>query len=196
MLALIQASPKHPCPLHGDSSVSGRGHTRVRSSTSSLATTARERAACTVRCRSSALVRHVVPSSAAHDSIFKDEHPRLASPSHLAMRENLGSRRGSRFGALSPDARRLFTGRAVVRAAPLVSRRSSSTDFSDRRSRTKTASAEPPVTVRLDFHDPGYLPSRSHDGLRRLVIRALETQLTFRADPGVLSFGPGQYPRP
>jgi hypothetical protein len=55
VLALIQASPKHPCPLHGDTSVSGRGHARVPSSTSSLATTARERDACTVRCRSSAL---------------------------------------------------------------------------------------------------------------------------------------------
>lgn len=118
------------------------------------------------------------------------------APVRKSARENLGSRRGSRFGALSPDARRLFTGRAVVRAAPLISRRPSSTDFSRRRSRTKTASTEPPVTVRLDFHDPGYLSSRSHDGLRRLVTRALETQLTFRADPGVLSFGPGQYPRP
>jgi hypothetical protein len=56
-----------------------------------------------------------------------------------------------------------------VRAAPLISRRPSSTDVSCRRSRTKTTSAEPPVTVRLDFHDPGYLSSRSHDGLRRLV---------------------------
>lgn len=33
------------------------------------------------------------------------------------------------------------------------------------------------MTVRLDFRDPGYLSSRSHDGLRRLVIRAPETQL-------------------
>lgn len=118
-----------------------------------------------------------MPTSAAHDSIFKDEHPRLASPPRLATRENLDSRRGSRFGALSPDTRRLFAGRAVVRAAPLISRRPSSTDFSRRRSRTKTTSIEPPVTVRLDFRDPGYLSSRSHDGLRRLVIRAPETQL-------------------
>lgn len=115
--------------------------------------------------------------------LFSKTNTRV-SHCHLAVctaRESLDSRRGSRFGALSPDTRRLFAGRAVVRAAPLISRRSSSTDFPRRRSRTKTAFAEPPVTVRLDFHDPGYLSSRSHDGLRRLVTRAPETQLTFRA---------------
>jgi hypothetical protein len=111
-----QAIPKHPCPLHGSSSVSGREPHPSPSSVSSLATTARERDACTVlRCRSSALSRGM-SCRPQQPTIFIFQ--RRTPVSRIAIRslrtgESLHSRRGSRFGALSPVwFRRLFAGGA------------------------------------------------------------------------------------
>src|SRR5262249_2507656 len=134
--------------------------------------------------------------SSSRSSLVKDEHPRLASPSDFAAGESLRSRRDSRFGALFLVLAGYSPVEPFRRAAPLISRRSSSTDFSHRRSRTEPASIEPPVTVRLDFHDPGSLSSRSHDGLRLVVTRALGRELSLEHSPGILPFGSGQDPRP
>jgi hypothetical protein len=94
-------NPKHPCPLHGSSSVAGRSHTRVRqvprawrpplesaTHTPFGAALRPSREACRA------------DLSSSRSSLVKDEHPRLASPSDFAAGESLRSRRDSRFGAL------------------------------------------------------------------------------------------------